>query len=103
MAPGSDVSADRLHAAHETNHLAGRVMFRVFDDGVVVYVAETCETHLFPCEYRELFEALAAAHFGAKSGFDRCPDTPPAAAVLRDTPIDSIDELIRMKILERAH
>ena len=64
------------------------VKWRVFDDGLVVYVPATCETHLLPLELTPLFESMTW-------------ELPVVDEIDSETaPPQLVKELINLKILE---
>lgn len=68
------------------------VQWRAFDDGLVVYVPETCETHL-----------LDTAWLQALVGFNAAAPTAESQGSLRQTPAITASEwqsLVGLKILD---
>jgi hypothetical protein len=75
------------------------VKWRVYDDGIVVYVPATCETHVLATHFVSLFHAssmLAASRkseMGTLEEFDR-------EAVISSLSVQFIEELVLLKILD---
>ena len=68
------------------------VQWRAFDDGLVVYVSETCETHL-----------LDTAWLQALVGFDAAAPTAASQGSLHQAPAITVSEwqsLVDLKILD---
>lgn len=84
--------------------IAAGVRWRTFFDGVVVHVAETCETHVLPAHCASLFNnagASASSDGGCDAGLGRRPDT--AYPGLKDLPDDALQALIDLKIFDRVN
>lgn len=86
---------------HETGLvLAPGLRWRVYADGVVVYVAETCETHLLPAELAQFMPALhgSVEDIGA-NGVESTRRVPSAS--LAAIPEAAIEQLIALRVFDR--
>lgn len=84
--------------------IAAGVSWRSFTDGVVVYVAETCETHLLPPHCAALFNKAGAgtsSDGGCDAGLGKRPDT--ASPGLKELPEDTLQALVDLKIFDRVN
>jgi hypothetical protein len=82
-------------------YLAPGLHWRVFSDGIVAYVVETCETHLLPAAYGQFMPvARAPAQAGHLSA------TPQGADASDATPMtlseETIEQLIALGIVRRV-
>lgn len=79
------------------------VLRRPYSDGVVVYVAETCEIHILPPDFEELlkapYRALIVEEAGLLHTTDGGLDLEPAVRISSAF----VKELLQLKILERAN
>lgn len=84
--------------------IAPGVRWRAFSDGVVVYVGETCETHLLPPDYQSVLNAFSLALDPDASGVGGTSD---GAIVVggRTVAISgaALQELIGLKILDTVN
>ncbi len=81
--------------------IAGGVRWRAFTDGVVVYVAETCETHLLPPQCAGLFGTS-----GTSAQLDGVRDADPgkhsdtASPGLKEPSDNTLQALVDLKIFD---
>jgi hypothetical protein len=80
------------------------VKWRSFTDGFVVYVAETCETHLLPPDFIDLLEVSApginpgdAHQTDTSNSFDAC------RRVMTGVSEAQVRELVDLKIFESVN
>lgn len=84
--------------------LARGVRWRSFTDGVVVHVAETCETHLLSPHCAAFFD-----NPGASAPSNSLPDGDPgrrtdtASPGLKEAPDDTLQALIDLEIFDRVN
>ncbi|MDP1647146.1 MAG: hypothetical protein Q8M01_02955 [Rubrivivax sp.] len=80
------------------------VRWRSFTDGVVVYVAETCETHLLPPDCSGLFASSAlTAGLDTTNGADEA-DASAEVRRMSTRPSDpALQALIDLKIFDRVN
>lgn len=82
-------------------YLAPGLHWRVFSDGIVAYVVETCETHLLPAAYGQFMPvALGPAQAGHLS---TTPQGADASVMIPATPsVEAIEQLIALGIFRRV-
>ena len=82
-------------------HLAPGLHWRVFFDGIAVYVAETCETHLLPSAYGQFMPAVQGS---AKAGRVRTVTqaTDASAAIPTALSDEAIQQLVALGIFRRV-
>ena len=80
--------------------LAPGLRWRVFVDGVVVYVAETCETHLLPAEFARFMPALQGPMKAVGANGAEPPNRVPTAS-LAAIPEAAIQQLVALRIFDR--
>ena len=82
-------------------HLAPDLHWRVFSDGITVYVAETCETHLLPAAYGQFMPAvLGSAKAGRVSTVAQATDA--SAAIPTALSDEAIQQLVALGIFRRV-
>jgi hypothetical protein len=83
--------------------LRAEVRWRAYDDGVVIYVGETCETHLLAAAFHGLLRAPQSAQEvddpGVLEPLPGSGDEIPAVRVSRGF----VNELVGLKILDRLN
>ena len=84
--------------------IARGVRWREFADGVVVYVGETCETHLLPPDWSSLLEALSTGMDSDDAGNSGGADLGNARHTALTEFSDSVlRELADLKIFDRVN
>ncbi|MHB8494569.1 MAG: hypothetical protein ACYC9Z_04405 [Casimicrobiaceae bacterium] len=86
---------------HETTlALAPGLRWRVYADGIVVYVAETCETHLLPAEFARFMPALQGPMKAVGANGAEPPNRVQTASVAA-IPEAAIAQLVALRIFDR--
>ena len=75
------------------------VKWREYEDGVVVYVAATCETHILEPQFAAFFRLVASQASKPGAGNNELPESP---SEFRDPLITGsfLQELVSLKILD---
>ena len=78
------------------------VKWRAFDDGVVVYVPATCETHLLAPELAQIIGCRTPGSSGSAGGAGQ-PAVDFSSAGASEGAARFIPELVALKILDAGH
>ncbi len=84
--------------------LALGVSWRCFPDGIVVYVAETCETHLLSCQFKSLLEAGESGLTPGIAEYRSPGDFSGESTFLSaDVAVNGLDQLLALRIVRRIN
>jgi hypothetical protein len=75
------------------------VRWREYDDGIVVYVPATCETHILPPHFAAFFRASSARFFESPQSVHTLAGTSREVAISPNAG-EFADELISLKIFD---
>ena len=78
------------------------VKWREYDDGIVVYVPATCETHILAKHFSAFFHASSPLAASLKSGAGTL-ETFDCEAASSSFPVQFVEELLSLKILDSGN